>query len=68
MAGPWFTVHKSGDDWQRLDQVWISNGAEDCRGHIEIKIELDSNAMETADTRTRGDSSAPILTLQENEQ
>lgn len=41
MAGPWFAVHRSGDDWQRLDQVWVSNGKEDCRGQIEVRITLD---------------------------
>ncbi|MCG8587549.1 MAG: hypothetical protein MI757_22815 [Pirellulales bacterium] len=41
MAGPWFTVHKSGDDWQELGRVWISNGEEDCIGRIEIRIEME---------------------------
>ncbi len=40
MAGPWFTVHRSGGDWQKLDQIWISNGKEDCRGQIEMRITL----------------------------
>lgn len=42
MAGPWFTVHQSGEDWQRLGRVWISDGASDCKGWIEIKIALES--------------------------
>ena len=41
MAGPWFTIHKSGDDWQPLGKVWISNGEEDCKGRIEIRVELE---------------------------
>ena len=40
MAGPWFTVQKSGNDWQKLGQVWISNGDKDCKGQIEIKVEM----------------------------
>ena len=40
MAGPWFAVHRSGDDWQTLGQVWISNGTEDTRGQIDIRIQL----------------------------
>ena len=40
VAGPWFTVQRSGDDWQELGQIWISNGHEDCKGRIEIRIEL----------------------------
>ena len=39
MAGPWFTVHKNGE-WTELGQVWISNGQEDCKGMIEMKVEL----------------------------
>jgi hypothetical protein len=38
VAGPWFTVQKSGDEWQEMGQVWISNGSADCKGRIEIKI------------------------------
>ena len=40
MAGPWFAVQRSGEDWQRLGQVWISNGRRDAKGQIEIKLEL----------------------------
>jgi len=43
VAGPWFAVHQSGSDWQKLDQVWISNGDEDCQGQIEIRIELEES-------------------------
>ena len=41
MAGPWFTVVKSGDDWQQLDTIWISDGKNDCRGRIEVRLELE---------------------------
>jgi hypothetical protein len=41
VAGPWFTVQKSGDDWQELGHVWISNGQQDCMGRIEIRLELE---------------------------
>ena len=41
MAGPWFTVQKSQDDWQRLEHIWISNGSDDCQGFVEIKVELE---------------------------
>ena len=40
MAGPWFAVHRSGGDWQELGQVWISDGQQDCKGRIEVQIEL----------------------------
>ena len=40
MAGPWFTVQESGSQWQKLGQVWISNGDKDCKGQIEIKLEM----------------------------
>jgi hypothetical protein len=43
VAGPWFAVHRSGDDWQTLGQVWISNGKHDCKGQIQIRIELEEN-------------------------
>jgi len=41
VAGPWFAVHRSGDDWQDLGQVWISNGRQDCQGRIQIRVELE---------------------------
>ena len=41
MAGPWFAVHRNGDDWQKLGQAWISNGEHDCQGRVEIKIEME---------------------------
>ena len=41
MAGPWFTVQESGDNWQQLGHIWISNGKDDCQGDVEIKIEME---------------------------
>ena len=41
MAGPWFTVQKSGSDWETLDTIWISDGQQDCIGRIEIRVELE---------------------------
>lgn len=41
MAGPWFAVHESGDDWQVLDDLWISDGRHDWAGRIEVRIELE---------------------------
>lgn len=41
VAGPWFTVQRDGGGWQKLGQVWISDGAQDCQGEIEVKVELE---------------------------
>ncbi len=41
MAGPWFTVHRSGDDWQLLDRIWISDGGKNARARVEAKVELE---------------------------
>ena len=41
VAGPWFSVQKSGADWKRLDTVWLSNGLEQERVHVEIKVRLE---------------------------
>ena len=40
MAGPWFAVQSTHDDWQTMSDIWISNGEEDCQGKVEIKVEL----------------------------
>ena len=44
MAGPWFTVRESGDDWQTLDTIWISNGNTNDRARVEIRLELEEAA------------------------
>lgn len=41
MAGPWFTVHKTGDDWKVLDKLWISDGNTDGMGRIEARLVLE---------------------------
>ena len=43
MAGPWFTVHQSGGDWQEMGQVWISNGKSDCKGRFEVRAEFEED-------------------------
>ena len=40
MAGPWFTVQKDGDNWERLDTVWLSNGERDDQARVEIRLRL----------------------------
>ena len=41
MAGPWFTVRKSGDDFERLGQVWLSDGTRDDVGWLEYRVWLE---------------------------
>ena len=41
MAGPWFTVRRSGDDWQTLDTIWISNGKTNHTARIELRTAFD---------------------------
>lgn len=41
MAGPWFTVHRSGDDFKQVSRLWFSDGRQDCPGRIEVRIELE---------------------------
>lgn len=47
-AGPWFTVEKSGNDWKRLDTVWLSDGKTQRRVHVEIKLKLENDDDEAA--------------------
>ncbi|MCA9213070.1 MAG: hypothetical protein KDB27_08395 [Planctomycetales bacterium] len=42
MAGPWFAVVTNNSDWQQLDAIWISDGTTDCRGRVEIRIEMEN--------------------------
>ena len=51
MAGPWFAVHRSGDAWQTLDQIWLSNGQADGRATIQIRIELQADDLQADDDR-----------------
>jgi hypothetical protein len=41
VAGPWFTVQRSGEDWQTLDKIWISNRGKNARATVEIKVEFE---------------------------
>ena len=41
MAGPWFTVVRSGAEWQTLETIRLSNGSETERVRVEIKVELE---------------------------
>ena len=40
MAGPWFSVQKSGDDWKLLETIWISDGTKTIRARVEYRVEL----------------------------
>ena len=41
-AGPWFTVMKSGDDWQVLDHITISDGKTQSAVRVELKMKLEN--------------------------
>ena len=41
MAGPWFTVKRSDYNWQLLDTIWISNGGENAKARVELRVEFD---------------------------
>lgn len=42
VAGPWFTVQKSGSGWQTLETLWLSTGGgEQSLARVEIKLELE---------------------------
>ena len=38
VAGPWFTVHRVGDDWKTLDTIWISNGKHNNLARVQAKV------------------------------
>ncbi len=40
MAGPWFTVHRSGDDWQTLEKIWLSNGSRTNHALVQSRLTL----------------------------
>jgi len=40
VAGPWFTVQRSGSGWQTMGQVWISNGQTDSKGTFQLRVTL----------------------------
>lgn len=33
-------VQESGEGWKTLDTVWLSNGDEDLKARVEIRLEL----------------------------
>lgn len=41
-------VQETGDDWQQLSDIWISNGEHDCQGKIEIKITWEATTANTS--------------------
>ena len=41
MAGPWFTVIESGDDWNEMETIWISNGRDHERVRVELQVRLE---------------------------
>ena len=41
MGGPWFTVAESGEQWNVIDNLWISNGDEHERARLMIRVQLD---------------------------
>lgn len=46
MAGPWFTVQRTADDWHVLDTIWLSNGKTNDRGRVELRVELEEPSDE----------------------
>ncbi len=40
MAGPWFAVHRVGDDWKTLDTIWISNGDKTDKAVVQTRLEF----------------------------
>ena len=41
MGGPWFTVQKSDAGWQPLGNLWLSNGEDDVKGRLELRVSLE---------------------------
>ncbi|MGE0434905.1 MAG: hypothetical protein AB7K09_10975 [Planctomycetota bacterium] len=40
MGGPWFSVHENNGDWKLVDNIWISNGENDCKARVELHVKL----------------------------
>jgi len=53
VAGPWFTVQESSDEWKEISQIWISNGKDDCKGRIEVRIRLTAETVQNTTVRHR---------------
>ena len=43
VAGPWFAVHKVGEDWQTLDTIWISNGKKNSVARVQARLNWKDN-------------------------
>jgi hypothetical protein len=41
VAGPWFTVQRDSSDWHTLDTLWLSNGEEDIKARVEVRVSLE---------------------------
>lgn len=41
MAGPWFAVTTSGNEWQDMETTWVSNGTEHEPVRVQFRVELD---------------------------
>lgn len=41
MGGPWFTVQAVNDGWKQVDTLWLSNGQEDIKARIELRVSLE---------------------------
>lgn len=40
MGGPWFTVQTTQSSWQTVDTLWVSNGREDEKARLELRVSL----------------------------
>ena len=65
-AGPWFTVRKSGDGFQRFGELWLSNGAKDIRATIEYRVRFAPDDVPVAPLYTP--TGLSMLASQENAQ
>lgn len=41
MGGPWFTVQTGDAGWQSLGDLWLSNGKNDVKGQLELRVSLE---------------------------
>ena len=48
MAGPWFTVQAEYDDWQLIDTIWLSDGAHNDVGRVEMRVRLARDNAQTS--------------------
>jgi len=48
-AGPWFTVRNSGDDFEKLGQLWLSNGKQDGMAWLEYRVRFADDELEQSD-------------------